>query len=286
MKQLLFAFLLAIASIPASAQVPTAAPNNCSINPGACQPAPVPSDCKPGYHWTLIGSGIAHCVQDDPPCAGGTVNHDALGNPTNCQTSATRSQSCGSGYTGTIKQQRAVYTWMDGSTTYGSWSTTSSTCKVIPPPPAPEPIPEPTPVPAAPNPTPGPTTSPAPTTCANGATNYPTCTPPTCSNGASNYPTCTPPTCANGASNYPTCTPPTCANGAPNYPVCTFAAQPTTCERTVEVKVWGNCSAGNPSKWDERDVEVCRYSDGRVVKTEWGFRQFVRSCVGQGVTER
>jgi hypothetical protein len=64
-----------------------------------------------------------------------------------------------------------------------------------------------------------------PPTCANGATNYPTCTPPTCANGATNYPTCTPPTCANGATNYPTCTPPTCANGATNYPTCT----PPTC---------------------------------------------------------
>jgi hypothetical protein len=64
-----------------------------------------------------------------------------------------------------------------------------------------------------------------PPTCANGATNYPTCTPPTCANGATNYPTCTPPTCANGATNYPTCTPPTCANGATDYPTCT----PPTC---------------------------------------------------------
>lgn len=64
--------------------------------------------------------------------------------------------------------------------------------------------------------------------CANGASDYPTCTPPTntCSNGATDYPTCTPPTgtCANGATDYPTCTSPqtgTCSNGATNYPTCT-----------------------------------------------------------------
>src|SRR3989344_5593804 len=74
---------------------------------------------------------------------------------------------------------------------------------------------------------------PEPAICANGASNYPTCTfpPSTCANGASNYPTCTfpPSTCANGASNYPTCTfpPSTCANGASNYPTCTFP--PSTC---------------------------------------------------------
>ena len=218
MKKLFFAFLLAIASVSASAQaMPDSTPDNCTINPGACQRAPAPSDCQPGSHWTLIGSGIAHCVQDDPPCAGGTVNHDALGNPTNCQTSATRSQNCGSGYTGSIKQRRAVYKWMDGSTTYGGWSTTSSTCKEIPPP-EPEPAPAPT-TPTTPDPTP--TTD--PTRCPNGANNYPVCTfvEPGCLNGANNYPTCTLPICPNGASDYPKCTPPVCPNGAPNYPVCT-----------------------------------------------------------------
>lgn len=137
-KTLLFAFLLALASGFAGAQ------DNCAINPGACQARPVPSDCKPGHHWTLIGSGIAHCVADDPPCAGGKVNHDALGNPTNCQTSASGTTSCGAGFTGLVYRKRAVYKWMDGSVTYGGWQTTSDTCKEIPPP---EPEPEPTPAP-------------------------------------------------------------------------------------------------------------------------------------------
>lgn len=133
LKELLFAFLLALVSSAANAQV------NCAINPGTCQARPVPSDCQPGHHWTLIGSGIAHCVADDPPCAGGTVNHDALGNPTNCQTSSTRTVDCGDGFTGNIQQRRTKFTWMDGSVTYGSWSTTSDTCKAVPPP-EPEPV--------------------------------------------------------------------------------------------------------------------------------------------------
>ena len=72
-------------------------------------------------------------------------------------------------------------------------------------------------------------------TCANGGTDYPTCTPPsgtgTCANGGTDYPTCTAPsgtgTCANGGTDYPTCTAPsgsgtgTCANGGTNYPTCT-----------------------------------------------------------------
>jgi hypothetical protein len=112
----------------------------CRITPGACATAPSPANCPAGRLWTLAGSGIAHCVDQDPPCAGGTVNHDALGNPTNCQTSASRTQSCGSGYTGSIKQRRAVYTWTDGRTTYGTWSTTSDTCRALPPPPPPAPM--------------------------------------------------------------------------------------------------------------------------------------------------
>lgn len=166
MKHLFFSFLLAIVSLSASAQTqPDSPSHDCTINPGACQPVPVPSDCQPGAHWTLIGSGIAHCVQDDPPCTGGPVNHDAHGNPTNCQTSTTGTQGCGEGYTGSIKQLRAVYTWMDGSTTYGSWSTTSSTCEEILPPPAPEPTPPPPP-------------TVDPVKCSNGASNYPQCTLP------------------------------------------------------------------------------------------------------------
>lgn len=113
----------------------------CRITPGACAAAPTPANCASGRLWTLAGSGVAHCVDQDPPCAGGTVNHDALGNPTNCQTSASKTKSCPSGYTGSIKQRRDVYTWMDGSTTYGSWSVTRDTCEEIPAPPPPPPPP-------------------------------------------------------------------------------------------------------------------------------------------------
>lgn len=129
----------------------------CRLTPGACAKAPTPSNCPVGRKWSLMGSGVAHCVDEDPPCPGGTVNHDWLGHPTNCQTTATRSQSCGAGYTGSIRQRRTVYTWVDGRTTYGSWSTTSDTCKAIPPP---EPEPEPT----IPNPGGGGTCSPSTST--------------------------------------------------------------------------------------------------------------------------
>lgn len=118
----------------------------CRLTPGACASAPNPANCPVGRKWSLMGSGVAHCVDLDPPCPGGTVNHDWLGHPTNCQTTATRTQSCGAGYTGSISQRRTVYTWVDGRTTYGSWSTTSDTCKAIPPP-EPEPAPAPNPAP-------------------------------------------------------------------------------------------------------------------------------------------
>jgi hypothetical protein len=87
-----------------------------------------------------------------------------------------------------------------------------------------------------------------PPSCANGASNYPTCTfpPNTCANGASDYPTCTPPTCGNGASNYPTCTFPTCANGASDYPTCTppvGCTADTTCGGTrVNTCTTATCS--------------------------------------------
>ncbi len=77
------------------------------------------------------------------------------------------------------------------------------------------------------------------TYCANGATNYPTCTttgstPERCVNGATNPPTCTtnPTSCINGANNPPDCTTtvgdpqnptnPVCLNGAKNPPTCTI----------------------------------------------------------------
>ena len=94
--------------------------------------------------------------------------------------------------------------------------------------------------------------------CANGYTNYPTCTAPsTCTVATdSNFggPTCSG-LCANGYTNYPTCTPPTgsctvatdsnfgdptcsgiCANGGFDYPTCTL---PTTGVPFVTLKVNG-----------------------------------------------
>lgn len=215
----------------------------------SCVTPVTPPGCPAGSHWTLIGSGIAHCVLNDPPCPGGTVNHDFLGNPTNCQTSATRTQSCGSGYTGSIRQRRTVYTWLDGRVTYGSWSTTSNTCKAIPPPePEPEPQPEP------------------PKYCTNGGVDYPTCTPPVVppvvaptpgggGNGGQPVPeTCTASDvvvnrspCPSGQEGGPiethatvtcpgnrqgsytsgTCQPAVCKNGATNWPLCNN--QPVQC---------------------------------------------------------
>ncbi|MBY0376376.1 hypothetical protein K2P96_00125, partial [Patescibacteria group bacterium] len=81
--------------------------------------------------------------------------------------------------------------------------------------------------------------------CANGATNYPTCTTTggTCLNGATNPPVCTinGGGCLNGATNPPACTSNAsglCLNGATNPPVCTTdasglclngASNPPTC---------------------------------------------------------
>ena len=58
--------------------------DECKINPILCQSKPIPSDCPAGRHWSLQGSGIAHCVNNDPLCDDGTVSHDALGNPLAC----------------------------------------------------------------------------------------------------------------------------------------------------------------------------------------------------------
>src|SRR3989344_3041438 len=107
---------------------------------------------------------------------------------------------------------------------------------------------------------------PEPAICANGASNYPTCTfpPSTCANGASNYPTCTfpPSTCANGASNYPTCTfpPSTCANGASNYPTCTFAPTCTLLRYCVGTSLWLRNSVCSTSL-----IEACSNDCGCVL---------------------
>lgn len=56
--------------------------NKCLVTPDACAPAVTTSNCQPDEHWTLAGSGIAHCVKNDPVCPWGTsLTHDFLGNP-------------------------------------------------------------------------------------------------------------------------------------------------------------------------------------------------------------
>lgn len=56
--------------------------NKCAVNPDACAPAISTSNCPSDSYWTLKGSGIAHCVKNDPVCPWGTsLAHDFLGNP-------------------------------------------------------------------------------------------------------------------------------------------------------------------------------------------------------------
>jgi hypothetical protein len=48
----------------------------------SCVAAPTPKGCPTGTHWSLEGSGIAHCVLDALTCESGTVLvHDTFGNP-------------------------------------------------------------------------------------------------------------------------------------------------------------------------------------------------------------
>jgi len=54
----------------------------CALTPDACAGSPVAAGCPAGYHWTLVGSNVAHCVADDPSCPWGTsLRHDSMGNP-------------------------------------------------------------------------------------------------------------------------------------------------------------------------------------------------------------
>jgi hypothetical protein len=56
--------------------------SKCLVTPDACAPVVTTSNCPTGAHWTLLGSKIAHCVQDDFACGWGQrLTHDALGNP-------------------------------------------------------------------------------------------------------------------------------------------------------------------------------------------------------------
>lgn len=149
----------------------------CIQSPDMCLSSPIAKSCAAGMRWSTAGTGIAHCVANDPVCpASEKVVHDFYGNPScvsrcapseywnatgecrPCATTSTSSGSCQPGYEGTA--YRSVTTNVcTGSTNYSDWD-------------------------------------------------YSACTvPPTCGNGASNYPMCNVfPTCANGASNYPSCT--------------------------------------------------------------------------------
>ena len=54
----------------------------CNTAIDRCAPPPKPAPCPAGKHWTLFGTGIAHCVADDPVCpSGSSIVRDALGNP-------------------------------------------------------------------------------------------------------------------------------------------------------------------------------------------------------------
>lgn len=185
-----------------------------------CLGAPTPRPCPSGYHWSLEGSGIAHCVMDDPVCPPDEdLIHDAQGNP-----SCVAKPKCANG--GTDFPICTKPTCANGGTDY-------PTCT--------DPV-----TPTCPN---GATDFPVCTqpVCPNGGSDYPTCTnpvKPTCSNGGTDYPVCTQPVCANGAFDYPTCTDPTpkCTNGGSDYPVCTQPVCPNgakdypTCTETTTTK--------------------------------------------------
>lgn len=186
-----FAIISSVATAWAAAQTPSVS----DINPGLKQAAPIPSNCPAGQHWTTLGSGIAHCVADDPVCLSpNTMQHDALGNPSCVAPVITynteyRTVKCSSGYTGSGKDQERKVTYTNGVPSYGSWKTVYNDCTAVPsaPPPAPQ--------------------------CPNGASDYPACTPP------SSPPPVPPPTTPPPAN-------PPCPNGASDYPVCTIPGPP------------------------------------------------------------
>jgi hypothetical protein len=68
----------------------------CRITPGACaitSGALVPANCPSGRKWSLAGSAVAHCVDEDPVCPWGTsLKQDLLGNPRCEQNTCTSNQ--------------------------------------------------------------------------------------------------------------------------------------------------------------------------------------------------
>ncbi|MEB0033173.1 hypothetical protein QN372_20760, partial [Undibacterium sp. RTI2.1] len=204
---------------------------NCNITPTAvgCAPAPTMKSCDVGRHWSLAGSKIAHCVDDDMACPWSfSLQHDFLGNPSCVQntcaaplvlqgdgiscvcptgmvlqgnvcvvpcspTTVQQTISCTGGATG-VQTRDATATCPNGAMSYSAWDT--SHCVANPCPPT--------------SITTGSCRAPligttvttttytlqngrcignavrdtsdcaivAPTTCANGATDFPTCTTP------------------------------------------------------------------------------------------------------------
>lgn len=65
----------------------------CRLTPGACASTPVAANCPAGRKWTLMGSGVAHCVDEDPVCPWGTsLTHDKMGNPSCAQNTCPSNQ--------------------------------------------------------------------------------------------------------------------------------------------------------------------------------------------------
>lgn len=269
LKHLFFSFLVLTGSAVAHAQ-------DCSVNPGACQPKPIPSECPAGKHWVTTGTGIAHCVTNDPVCTGGTVVHDAIGEPQYCQTSEDRTASCPAGYSGYKDQTRTVKTALDGTKSYGSWTTTYNGC---------EKDPEPTPAPSAgtgdqggntgtSNPaTPSTGTGSGSTNPSTGSGDPSPATPPT---GTGTTPVLGDPPTGGGSTM-------TCSNGATNYPTCTLPVT-YTCKIIKEYTYLTACGGPNDSQryiWEA--FRVCNGSDGSLTKTSMGEPQDgVRGCGAGG----
>jgi hypothetical protein len=87
MKKYLLAIALCFTGLVQAAQgvgnlAPIQPELNCLTGIERCIAKPKPLPCPVGKHWSLAGSGLAHCVALDPVCTSGTgLQHDALGNP-------------------------------------------------------------------------------------------------------------------------------------------------------------------------------------------------------------
>lgn len=256
LKHLFFSLLALISSATAYAQ-------DCSINPGACQPKPIPSECPAGKHWVTTGTGIAHCVTNDPVCTGGTVVHDAIGEPQYCQTSEDRTASCPAGYSGYKDQTRTVKTALNGTKSYGSWTTTYNGCEK-------DPEPEPTPAPSTPSSGSGSTADSSTPSTGSGSAGSPSS--PSGGSGSAGDPSN--PSTGNDSSTHgggPVPEMHTCSNGATNYPTCTIDKPVTyTCKSYKEYTYLTECSSIHPSagrKYIWQIVTFCTGSDGST-KTE------------------